>query len=208
MNLTSLRLLPNPVIVDCGCNEGQWLDHVLPQLAGTPRVIAIDMLWPEARVCQARHPQATVLNVALDACAGELIARRHECSQSSSLLPMTALHDKVWGSPTHEPVSLLQVQTVSLDALMRLLMVEHVDLLKLDLQGYEIQALKGAEYTLSVTDHVISEVSWVELYEGQVLFPELDVFLQRSGFKRRMFYDLKTEDGDNVCGDALWSRRK
>lgn len=220
MNLSSLHLPPNPVIIDCGCNEGQWLDHVLPQFAGRPRVIAIDMLYEEAKRLQLKtampHKSAdvTVLNCALsNAATINLMGRtavisRHECSQSSSLLAMTELHNKVWGSPTHKPVGFELNDYMLLDHIVTLLMIDHVDLLKLDLQGYELQALRGAEMTLDMTDHVLSEISWVELYEGQVLYPELNKFLEERGFECMKFFDLRRmpDDSGPACGDALWSR--
>jgi len=243
MDLTSLNLPPNPTIIDCGCNEGQWLDHVKPQLHGQPRIVSIDMLYPEAKRCQDIHPDVLVVNCALvdsetisvvchrdcecsqcssilkgtemlDKLCGhvhkpQVLARRHEWSESSSLLPMTEMHDKVWGSPTHVPVGEEQVLAVPLDLITKLLMIEHVDLLKLDLQGYELHALHGALDTLAMTDHVISEVSWVELYEGQVLYSELNEFMEQSGFVHKHFYDLRRVPPDIrwVCGDALWSRK-
>ena len=104
---------------------------------------------------------------------------------------------------------------VTLDQIMSLLMIEHVDLLKLDLQGYELRALNGGLRTLSMTDYVISEVEWVELYKGQVLFHELAEFMAQQGFEHVSFFDLRAADGRDVtddqegvpaCGDALWIR--
>jgi len=217
MDLSALNLPANPVVIDCGCNEGQWLSHVKPQLKGRPKIVAIDMLYEEAKCCQLNHSDVLVVNTALSDCYEPLVARRHKCSQSSSILKMTELHNKVWGSPTHKPVNTERVYTTPLDRLMERLMIEHVDLLKLDLQGYELKALKGASYILTQTDHVISEVSWAELYEEQVLFPELDEFMQKAGFVWRQFYDPRYlpaeidgfiwKRGQMVCGDAWWSRK-
>jgi FkbM family methyltransferase len=256
MDISGLHLPVNPVIIDCGCNEGQWLSHVRPQLKGHPKIVALDMLRAEAKRCQLCYPDVLVVNCALvdsetssvvchrdcecsqcssilkgtellDKLCGHVhkptvLARRHEWSESSSLLPMTEAHNKVWGSPTHVPVAEEQVQAMTLDQILALLMIDHVDLLKLDLQGYELHALHGALDTLSRTDHVISEVSWVELYEGQVLYPELNEFLESQGFTHQQFYDLRympgihdprflpdlgQEEHKPVCGDALWSRK-
>lgn len=210
MDLSALNLPADPIVIDCGCNEGQWLDHVKPQLKGRPKIIAIDMLYKEAKRCRDRHPDVLVLNTALSDCYETLVARRHECSQSSSILNMTELHDKVWGSSTHDPIDMERVYATRLDRLAEQLMVDHVDLLKLDLQGYELKALKGAPLLLTQTDHVISEVSWVELYEGQVLFPELDKFMESQGFVWQSYFDLRPMPGTEfqpACGDAWWRRK-
>lgn len=245
MDLSALNLPPNPTVIDCGCNEGQWISHVKPQLTGKPRIVAIDMLHVEAMQCQMNHPDVLVLTAALvdyqtellaarrhecsqcssilketsklDQLCGHqhqpvatVVARRHECSQSSSILAMTELHDQIWGSPTHVPVAVEHVIAMPLDSILALAMVDHVDLLKLDLQGYELHALNGGLQTLAMTNHVISEVSWVSLYEDQVLFAELDKFMESQGFVFECLFDVRRMPGESekpACGDAWWRRK-
>jgi hypothetical protein len=57
-----------------------------------------------------------------------------------------------------------------------------VDFLKLDVQGYELAVLKGAEATLRDVLVVHTEVEFVEMYKGQPLFADVDQFLRRAGF--------------------------
>jgi hypothetical protein len=55
-------------------------------------------------------------------------------------------------------------------------------LLKLDVQGYEYEALHGCETLLGRFDAVVVECSFVELYEGQRLFADVAAWLERRGF--------------------------
>ena len=55
------------------------------------------------------------------------------------------------------------------------------DLLKLDVQGYELEVLKGATATLPAAKAIIIEVSFIEYYRGQVLFHEIVEFLAGQG---------------------------
>lgn len=57
------------------------------------------------------------------------------------------------------------------------------ELLKLDVQGAELEVLQGAERVLSErTVAVIAEVSFCELYENQPLFGDVASFLKSKGF--------------------------
>lgn len=56
--------------------------------------------------------------------------------------------------------------------------------MNLDLQGYELEALKGAKYTLPNVDYIYTEVNHDELYVGCARIGELDDWLGRRGFKR------------------------
>jgi FkbM family methyltransferase len=59
------------------------------------------------------------------------------------------------------------------------------DFLNLDLQGYELECLKGAERVLEHVRTVYSEVNVDRLYEQGALLPDLDAFLNRHGFEAR-----------------------
>ncbi|WP_210248439.1 FkbM family methyltransferase [Methylobacterium sp. WL103] len=59
---------------------------------------------------------------------------------------------------------------------------EPVDFLKLDIQGFELKALQGAETLLQRTAVIHCEVSFAEIYEGQCLFSEIETFLRARGF--------------------------
>lgn len=60
----------------------------------------------------------------------------------------------------------------------------HIDLLKMDTQGTELEILKGAERKLGRHEvaMVKSEVSFVEVYKNGALFSELDAFFRSHGF--------------------------
>lgn len=56
------------------------------------------------------------------------------------------------------------------------------DLLKVDVQGAELMVFKGAEKTLEDVLIIHTEVEFVELYKGQPLFGDIDVYLRSKGF--------------------------
>ncbi len=56
------------------------------------------------------------------------------------------------------------------------------DFLKLDVQGAEVDVMKGAENVLADAVVVHTEVEFVPMYKGQPLFAEVDQRMRKSGF--------------------------
>jgi len=57
------------------------------------------------------------------------------------------------------------------------------NLLKIDVQGFELEVLKSAETLLPLFDWVYVECSYVPLYEGQALANEIISYLEACGFR-------------------------
>jgi hypothetical protein len=57
----------------------------------------------------------------------------------------------------------------------------HPDLVKLDIQGFELKALMGATSTFSRTEMFIMEVSLFEFFNGQPLAREVIAFMAERG---------------------------
>ncbi len=60
--------------------------------------------------------------------------------------------------------------------------IRRVDYIKLDIQGAELDALRGGERLLKDCVVIHTEVEFVPLYENQPLFAEVDQELRRQGF--------------------------
>jgi hypothetical protein len=71
----------------------------------------------------------------------------------------------------------------------------------MDVQGFELEVLKGGKQTLDQVDYVYTEVNRDEVYEDNVYIEELDVFL--SDFSR-----VETEWTGETWGDALYIRKR
>jgi FkbM family methyltransferase len=108
------------------------------------------------------------------------------------------------------------VETTRLDDIPE---VKGADLLKLDIQGAELLALRGGEKMLEDVLVVQTEVEFVELYEGQALFADVDSFLRGRSFQfhkmswtGRTFRPLIFNNNRNAAmsqwlwGDAIYVR--
>ena len=73
------------------------------------------------------------------------------------------------------------------------------NLINIDVQGYELEVLRGATKTLEDIDYVYTEVNNQELYENCAMVEDLDYFLDDFGFKRVFTYWA-----GGSWGDALY----
>ncbi len=78
-----------------------------------------------------------------------------------------------------QTVSTSDVETRRLDDIPE---ITSIDFLKIDVQGGELDALKGATRHLAGAVVVQTEVEFLPLYEGQPLFADVDSFLRSRGF--------------------------
>ncbi len=69
--------------------------------------------------------------------------------------------------------------------------IEHLDLLKIDIQGGELAVFKGGVGKLSQAVAIHTEVSFVTLYKDQPSFGEVDLELRRQGFIPHCFAAVK-----------------
>lgn len=72
--------------------------------------------------------------------------------------------------------------------------------INLDVQGYEMEVLKGAEKTLEYIDYLYCEVNRSEVYEGNAYIDEIDEYL--SNYKMRRVETSWWYDGP--WGDAFY----
>jgi len=99
-----------------------------------------------------------------------------------------------------DEVSILRLYTTRLDDLLP--KTSKFDFINLDIQGSELEALKGLGDLLSGVNWIYTEVNRKPLYIDIPMVEELDSFLLSEGFKRR-----KTRWQFNAgSGDALYIR--
>ena len=75
--------------------------------------------------------------------------------------------------------------------------------INMDVQGYELEVLKGATKTLEQISYVYCEVNRDEVYENNAYVEEIDEFLSKYNMER-----VETDWEGEIWGDALYIRTK
>lgn len=102
-------------------------------------------------------------------------------SMTSSLYPPnTALLRKF--QQLHEVTTIIKTERVQTRRLDEIPEIASIDYLKVDVQGADLDVLKGAQERLKTTVVVEVETEFVPLYEGQPLFADIDTYLRARGF--------------------------
>jgi FkbM family methyltransferase len=124
-------------------------------------------------------PGAELVRAAAAATAGEITLNVHGDLVGSSLY-LEQEDSAVNGVPRTVP-------TVTLDGLRAERGLKPPFLVKIDVQGAELDVLAGAAQTLREADYVVLEVSFFEFFRGGPLFHDVVAFMQACGF---VAYDI------------------
>jgi hypothetical protein len=95
--------------------------------------------------------------------------------------------DALFNKPMNE-VATIHVPIRTLDSVFADCGLERLDLLKVDVQGYETEVFAGGVDTLRRTRLLVTEVSFFEHYKGQPQFGEVYACLRELGFELRSLF--------------------
>lgn len=125
---------------------------------------------------------------------------------SSSLLPISSLQEEIF--PGTSEVGTVDVHVAPLSTFIGEDDIEGLALLKLDVQGFELDALHGCDSLLPRFEWVYCECSFVELYSGQKLAADVIDWLSRKDFKIQGIYNPSYDNkGLAIQADFLFQRR-
>lgn len=78
--------------------------------------------------------------------------------------------------------------------------LDEIDLIKIDVQGAELDVFQGAAEKLDDALVIWTEVEFVPLYENQPLFAEVDQYMRQKGFIFHTFEGIATRGYKPYCG--------
>lgn len=196
-------LTPTPaaVIFDVGANTGQTV-HRLRSLIPNGSIHAFEP-GPESfrqlAVSVRGLPAVKLIEAGVGPVDGERILLENEHSEMSSFL---VPGDAAWGTIVRKT----RVRMVTLDTYCQQAGIDHIDLLKIDTQGYDLEVLRGAEKLLARGGiRVVQlEVIFSDMYEGRPSLDETYRYMIDHGFRLLSFYDVFVADGSAAWCDAIF----
>lgn len=194
------------LVIDGGANRGPWATAVINDFPEI-KVLSIEPVvsaYNELDVVASSNQKWEVLNVALSDHSGTaMINVANNGEQSSSLLNPGSHLDYY---PSVEFTGMQDTKLTTLDSLD--IQKSETVYLKLDLQGHELNALKGGIQLLQQVNVIELEMSTVEMYLGQSTFLEVANFLNELGFKVFTFADaFRSVNGQTTYIDVLFVRK-
>lgn len=177
----------SPIIVEAGAYKGKEtvkLATHLPQ-SMVHAFEPVPEIFEQLKTNTAHLPNIRCYPIALSNKTGTMAMHLSEhpdrpgiTSQGNSLL---APKERLALSPLIFPRT-IKVPTFTLDDWARQNNIDHVDLLWLDLQGYELAVMQSSPKIFSTVQIILTEVEFTQAYEGQPQYPQVRAWLESQGF--------------------------
>jgi FkbM family methyltransferase len=202
------RLKPASVI-DIGANRGQFALLARELFPGLPLFSFEPLPRPAAVYRQAmqHEPDVALFEAAIGPARQRAtihISARDDCS---SLLPITARQTAIF--PGTGEISTGEIELGRLEDFLAPERIVAPALLKIDVQGYELQAIQGCERLLDHVAWIYVECSFRELYGGQALADQVIRHLHELGYGLTGIFNTAYDgDGAPLQADFMFERRR
>jgi len=191
-------------VIDLGASRGQFALFATSRFPDA-RVISFEpQPGPLAELQNLLGDRVETRPVAVGAEAGRTTMNISQSDDSSSLLEIGADQRRVY--PGTEKVDTLEVEVTTLDEALDLPPARPC-LLKIDVQGLELDVLRGATKTLAQVDEALIECSFIELYEGQAMADQVIGLMLESGFRLAGVYGAARDAAGQMVQADFFFRR-
>jgi FkbM family methyltransferase len=193
------------MVIDGGANRGQWFGLASPIFAGAAfhLIEAQDFCWPYLERAAAARGRTTLHRTAITS-PGVTTVRMHRGGDPGNTGAFVIADSEGHSRDLEAPAT-------TLDALLSAVVTrDDRALLKLDIEGHELEALKGATALLDLVEVLVCEVRFFDVNRsGRPEFGDVLAFLEARGF---VLYDVdmlssRPRDLRLRIGDVIFARR-
>jgi FkbM family methyltransferase len=175
--------IPKVRIIDVGAQNLSQEMHIYQPLVdeGAASIIAFEPLQKAAEERSVRDPSVQMLNHFIgDGSKRKFYINKYDPTSSLLAANLEFLNRFEALATMCSPVRAIDVITTRLDDIPE---ATNCDFLKIDVQGGELEVLRGASRILGVTVVVHCEVEFAHVYKDQPLFGDIDAHLRGAGFE-------------------------
>lgn len=188
--LNSLGFKPQQII-DVGAYEGEWTKSCMQVFPGASYIMFEAMQQKRSKLKEISEANSNVtFEIALLAQADNKELYFTELETASSVL------EEVVNKQNRT-----KRKSITLNTVLKHKGISKVDLIKLDVQGYEAEVLKGFNEYLPTTEVIISEVSLLDLHERVPLIRDMINYMYEYNF---VVYDICSVSTRRPLDKALW----
>jgi len=185
--------------IDGGCYKGRMAEKMLSTFPNA----TVHCFEPQADLYAnlqkkfANEKRIKIYDTALSDHQGETEFHVNQDKYTSSILKSVSQDIKTTNSTT--------VKLETLDEFAKNNSIDQIDFIKLDLQGYELNALNGGNHIVKNAKLIYIEFNFQERYEGCSMFYDVSKHLYESGFTLYRLYEIYGYDnGAWKLADALF----
>lgn len=195
-------------LVDVGANNGDFSAAALSLVKPAEMILFEPQPSCQNTIRRAvgRRKNCKIIQAAIGSHCGKIMLNCTHDSKFASVLKPLKDAQQHYAAGSSEVEAQIEVPLVTLDSV--LAEVKRIGLLKIDVQGFELQVLKGSVEVLRRTDAVLLEINYVPHYEDAVSFEELFAFLTEMGFALRgVGAPYGDRHGAPLWADAIFCRK-
>jgi FkbM family methyltransferase len=181
-------------VFDVGANEGQSAREFLRHFPQA-RIISFEptpATFQQLNRFAETHPRVTPVNKALGEKPGRAEFNENAFNQTNSMLRANPRGEEYLGTGITNLQRKIEVEMTTLDAYCQQAAINRIDLLKIDVQGFEPSVLKGASASLAAhkIGCVVLEIVFIPLYEHQPKVDDLNALFAEHQYDLMGFYDF------------------
>lgn len=185
-------------IIDIGAFEGNWAKMAME-------------VWPDANIVMIEaNPDKTVLLRSDPAFKNATVVEALLGSEEGAAVTFHVMESGSSVFEEHSPVERrhLVLRQETLDGVAEDL--DNADFIKIDVQGYELEVLKGGSQTLSRAEAILIELSLIEINEGAPILDTALSFMKTAGFVPYDIFELHRRPLDHAMNqiDVLFVREE
>lgn len=175
----------SPLVIDVGAHRGESISF-FKNLFPNSEIFSFEPIKENFDILSeiASQERTHVYQMAVSDFCGKTTFYMQDISHIGSLQPINNSSTDSLGYASRATNAEVEVLVTTIDSFCTEKHINHVDILKIDVQSHEVAALRGALNTLKFTDCVSIEISLYDFYKTKnSSLLEVELIMNQSGFK-------------------------